>query len=232
VEYPRNEADRRVFRREALPGISAAAFRDTISGLPWAPSGDELGILLFFYYAEESSRRGKGDAGRMGDFFRQVARTDVRVEPGGRAILQDSEVTAAYSPRTRFAVGPDYRVEIAFQLVGRSKEPEPKQVRVIADQHLGWLNPPNLHRYYAALALALLREPEYEKLKSKAPTARPAAGHAPSLDFYRALLRRDRELRRAGDPAPARTIAEEQDSNPNTVRSWLKRARVYLEEER
>ena len=231
---PQDEAERRTFRHRWLRGIRAEDFREIVAGFATnnTLSDEQVGSMLVIYVFEEWDREpeGRGDAQRLRGFLSQVGQIRVEVERGGRAVLRDPDVTASYSARRLpVGVGPSYRVEISFEQAGRDKHPEPKQMRVIGDQLLGWWNPPDLRRYAAALLLRLGAK-EYEELGAAAPPTMPTAGQAPKMAFYRWLLGREEQLLRAGEPAPARTIAEQLDRNENTVRSWLKRAREYVKE--
>lgn len=66
----------------------------------------------------------------------------------------------------------------------------------------------------------------------RAPRRRPAPGKPPSTDFYRRLLAKYEGLVNEGCRDPAAELARRMNANHSTVKSWLRRGRGHLAEER
>jgi hypothetical protein len=61
------------------------------------------------------------------------------------------------------------------------------------------------------------------------PRRRPKPGAPLDSDFYRRVIASYRELRKEGYKNPAGELARRMNANPSTVKSWLRRGRIYLE---
>lgn len=219
---PIDAADRRAWRRYWLPGISAKALRDLTPtyAVRHQLTDEKVDRLLAFYVHEEIHREVStryGDLERLVRWLNEVLRIDVALKLGGFAILRDPLES--------------YRVEIAWLQVGRTKELQPKWMRVIADESLG-LNTPNLLRYFAAFFVRTSAMSDDRAFTRSLLRSRPAAGRSPDTGWYRDLLAQRDALILAGERAPAKVIGERMGENATTVRSWFRRAEIYLDTDR
>ena len=175
-----------------------------------------------------AGRRKLGSTERLWMFLDQVLRIEVKVKPGGVAILRDPSEATEYGSRCR--------VEITWLRTGRQgRKPvvAAKSARVIAegDQSLGF-SAPDLEPYLAALLHRVETLPGAREFSKTAARSRPEPGRPPSIEWYRSLQDERDRLVAAGERAPAKVLAERMDENPATVRSWLKRADQYLQKGR
>jgi hypothetical protein len=66
----------------------------------------------------------------------------------------------------------------------------------------------------------------------RAPRRRPAAGKAPNMDFYRRVLDQYDALVNQGQKAPAVELARRMGEPHSTVKSYIRRGKGYLAQER
>jgi hypothetical protein len=245
---PADEQDRRAWRRYWLPGISARVVRDIQDQYQrlydeyqdlYGVTGEDFDMLLSYYVFQEinhskylpaipGGRRKLGNAERLRRFIDEVLRIEVKVKPGGVAVLRD--------PWARREDDGGWRVELTWVRTGRQgRKPvlAGKSARLVAegDRPMGF-DVPDLERYLAAFLHKLERLPGARQFSKTAGQSRPEPGRPPKIDWYRSLRDERDRLVATGERAPAKVLAERMDATPATVRSWLKRADEYLREER
>jgi hypothetical protein len=154
-------------------------------------------------------------------WIERILALDVTLKPNARAVLRDPDVS--------------FRVELEWVDVsatrGRARH-EPRSLSIIGEPTLRKSDSPefDLGDYYTAFFVHVADMDPVEAFKG-APSLRPAAGQAPSIDFYKWLLSAEESLRAEGDPHPAKSLAERLGEERTTVRTWLKRGRQYLQRE-
>lgn len=108
-----------------------------------------------------------------------------------------------------------------------------KQILVIADEAPGLGELPVFYTYRTAFLVHMkgLQVPgKFHRVPSARPRpGRPSGGSMDHLEFYQRLIDTFNQLLAEGHPAPAREIAKRMGEPPATVRSWLRRGRVYLD---
>lgn len=156
----------------------------------------------------------------------QVLAISIDLRPSGRAFLRELDT----GPRLGLLSGPSkpapYRVEIQFQL-DDDRKARPTSVHIIGERFLYKDDAPDLETYYAAFYLRIMRGRPPDAF-TRIPRKRPNPGTAPDPDFYRRLLDSYEKLVSEGHAAPAAALAERMNENRSTVKSWLRRGRVYL----
>lgn len=146
----------------------------------------------------------------------RVIQIEVGMRPGGRAILRH--------PQDKFTV------EIQWLLDDEDKVAKPVSFHIVGDEFLFAHEVPSVTRYMAALDL---RRPELPQgWARRIPRRRPQPGKALDPDFYRRVLAVYEGLLGEGYKDPAAELARRMKANRSTVKSWLRRGRQYLEEER
>jgi hypothetical protein len=150
-----------------------------------------------------------------GEWLERVMDYEVEIKAAGRAVVRGP--------------GDDYKVEIQWLFVGRSKQRRVKSVRVVADDFLSGHSMPSINEHLAAFQLRAAQRPT--GAFSRMPRSQPAPGQAADPDFYKRLLNAYQNLISEGYKNPAVELAERMDVNHNTVKSWLKRGREYLKED-
>lgn len=152
----------------------------------------------------------------------RIVDSDVDLRPAGRALVRTP--------------GSDYVLEISFLNNGEGLVT--KSVTVIADDFLHVQGFPKRDvdwshttiRFYdhcAALDL-VVQFGGGEKAFMRIPRARSASGEPVSTTFYRDLLEAYQALLIEGSSTPVQELARRMSANPSTVKSWLRRGRVYL----
>lgn len=124
--------------------------------------------------------------------------------------------------------GDGYRVEIQWLFHRKDKTHYVKSVHVIADAFLAVDQHLSVEKHFAAFMLRVQQQPA--GAFARAPRARPAPGQPADPDFYRRLLNAYDKLVAEGHRSPALELAERMNENHNTVKSWIRRGREYLEE--
>lgn len=149
-------------------------------------------------------------AGAFERWLEYVQEIEVELHPGGRATLIHPEM--GITVEIRFAPEMDYRAT-SYKVEAPPGQYLP-QVEISMSYFVG------------ALGLALGAE---DSPDTSAPL--PAAGKAPSLGFYRALIAEYDQLLRAGHRSPVSELSRRYKAKPGTVKSWLSRGREYLKGE-
>jgi hypothetical protein len=138
------------------------------------------------------------------------------MRPGGRAVLRHPDAT--------------FTVEIQWLRDDEDGLVKPVAFHVIGDGFLYAHEVPSAMRYMAAFELHL---PELPKgWARRLPRRRPQPGKTLDPDFYRRVLTTYDGLVSEGIKDPAAELARRMKANHSTVKSWLRRGRQYLEEER
>lgn len=192
-------------------------------------SAEELRLLrqIFTESRRSSQALAEGAPGWLWDvaerdWILDVLEIEVDLRHNGRAILTGPEPppgSTAHDP---------YTVEIRWELGRAPSLPRIRSVQILAEEHLHPHSPPpGLDPYWAAFALSLGREPE--GTFRRMPRRRPHPGAALDTDFYERVLASYGELRKEGYRDPAGELARRMKAKPSTVKSWLRRGRIYLE---
>jgi hypothetical protein len=147
---------------------------------------------------------------------------EVELRPPALAIVRDPFTAASGS-----------RVEIRWQwtsgvrpLGGNTPSLEIQEFRIVFGDP-GWGADPDLDLYRTALSM---RFAGGEMPKSFAP--RPHRGQPIQTDFYKQLLAAYDQLVAEKHPAPAVELARIYKAEHATVKTWLRRGRNYLKNER
>lgn len=222
--------ERAKYRRHWLPALTAAVEKRQRQALRGAYGlSDELvDWLLARHVLAENARLGPAERRRWGsgwvEWSRYVLEIDVDIRPGARAILRRPDTD---------------RVEIQWidsgTKNGRGKPVyEPKEIRIVADQIatdgvLTGLSFPDLYAYDTAFHLKMRRGlGDSGRFIQRAPRRRPAPGKPLDPIFYRQILAFYDQLKAEGRKDPAKEIARRLDAEHPTVKSWLRRGRIYL----
>lgn len=154
------------------------------------------------------------------DWILDVLAIRVEHKPGGRTVLRAPDPPPGMEPYRE-----PYRVEIQWVFDAAAGR-QISEIRLLPERsHLEARTRLNLTPYILAFLLTPGAEPA-ERL----PRRRPAPGQPLDVDFYRRVLSQYRALLETGHPAPAAELARRMGENRSTVKSWLRRGRIYLAE--
>ncbi len=148
---------------------------------------------------------------------RGVVEIEVNLRPGGVAVQRH--------PQT------DYKLLIRWQL-DRNGVHRMTKIEINPDEFLSHFpGEGDFFQHGVAFKLRVEGLPGRKQFL-RAPRRRPAAGKAPNMDFYRRVLDQYDALVNEGCKAPAIELARRMGEPHSTVKSYLRRARGYLAEER
>jgi hypothetical protein len=223
--------DERVkYRRHWLPALTAAVEQRQREELRdvYGLSDELVDWLLAQYVLAEGWRLTPAERKRWGsawvNWSRYVLEINVDIRPGARAILRRPD-TDRVEMQWIDSGAKDGRGRPVYEL---------KSVQIVADQIvadgvLSGLSFPDLNAYQTAFDLKMARGPgDSGRFVQRAPRRRPAPGKPLDTDFYRRLLAFYDQLIAEGRKDPAAEIARRMDEKHETVKSWLRRGRIYL----
>jgi hypothetical protein len=199
-------------------------FRDYAASKQYVAEGrvteEELALLNWEFVGSAANQR-TWDSGRaVGErvwraWLERALSYEVILHVAGRAVVRGPEDS--------------YRVEIYWLFDRKLKTHRVRSVHVIADDFLELGASLPVGDHVAALKLRLRRQPSGASVG--VPRSRPAPGEPVDPAFYRRLLNAYDKLVSEGQKSPALELARRMDANHNTVKSWLRRGRAYLEED-
>lgn len=167
------------------------------------------------YYAGKLTKRDKEMDKRL--WCRSVVAIDVTVRPGGVSVQRHPQA--------------DYELVIRWHRHS-SGDLRMTKIEVNADTFLSHFPDENIFFEHGVAFHLRIKGLPGRKQFLRAPRRRPAPGKPRNPDFYRRVLAQYNGLVEEGCKDPAAELARRMDEKHSTVKSWLRRGRGYLAEER